>query len=109
CGVGPEVRVAICARRSPDLVTGLLAVLKAGGAYVPLDPSYPAERLAWMLADSGATAVVSREALAASLPATGVPTVLLDREAERIADQSPRGLHVETSADDLAYVMYTSG
>ncbi|KQQ75662.1 hypothetical protein ASF73_07645 [Xanthomonas sp. Leaf131] len=51
-GVGPDVRVAICAQRSPGLVVGLLAILKAGGAYVPLDPDYPAQRLADMLADS---------------------------------------------------------
>ncbi|WP_144162807.1 condensation domain-containing protein, partial [Paraburkholderia sp. BCC1885] len=52
-GVGPEVRVGIAAERSVEMVTGLLAILKAGGAYVPLDPGYPAERLAYMMEDSG--------------------------------------------------------
>ncbi|HEX2077233.1 MAG TPA: condensation domain-containing protein, partial [Longimicrobium sp.] len=51
-GVGPEVRVGICLERSLEMVVGILAVLKAGGAYVPLDPGYPAERLAFILADS---------------------------------------------------------
>ena len=53
-GVGPEVRVAICAQRGIEMVVGLLATLKAGGAYVPLDPAYPSERLSYMLQDSGA-------------------------------------------------------
>src|SRR5687768_14264726 len=44
-GIGPEVPVGICSRRSPDMVVGMLAVLKAGGAYLPLDPKYPRERL----------------------------------------------------------------
>ncbi|HEU5324107.1 MAG TPA: condensation domain-containing protein, partial [Methylomirabilota bacterium] len=52
-GVGAESVVGVLAERSLEMVVGLLAVLKAGGAYLPLDPDYPAERLAFMLADSG--------------------------------------------------------
>src|SRR5690606_33871738 len=51
-GVGADERVAIYVDRGMEVVLGLLAVLKAGGAYVPLDPTYPAERLAYTLADS---------------------------------------------------------
>ena len=58
-GVGPDTRVAICIERSLDMVVGLLAILKAGGAYVPLDPAYPAERLAFMLADSAPVALLT--------------------------------------------------
>ncbi|MES1244335.1 MAG: amino acid adenylation domain-containing protein, partial [Acidobacteriota bacterium] len=62
-GVGPEVRVAVCAERTPSLVVALLAVLKAGGAYVPIDPAYPAERRDFMLADSGAALLLTGEEL----------------------------------------------
>ena len=47
--------VGLCVERSPEMVIGLLGILKAGGAYLPLDPEYPAERLAFMLSDAGAT------------------------------------------------------
>jgi hypothetical protein len=67
-GVGPEVRVAVCVERGPDLVTGLLAVLKAGGAYVPVDPEWPRPRLAAALRDAGITVALTQRALAARLP-----------------------------------------
>ncbi|MGV2465246.1 UNVERIFIED_CONTAM: AMP-binding protein, partial [Pseudomonas aeruginosa] len=53
-GVAAEALVAIAAERSFDLVVGLLGILKVGAGYLPLDPNYPAERLAYMLRDSGA-------------------------------------------------------
>ena len=59
-GVGPDARVAICVERSPEMLVGLLGILKAGGAYVPMDPAYPAERLAYMLADSMPIAVLTQ-------------------------------------------------
>ncbi|MET0396914.1 MAG: amino acid adenylation domain-containing protein, partial [Longimicrobiaceae bacterium] len=107
-GVGPESRVGLCVERTPQMLAAMLGILKAGGAYVPLDPAYPAERLAYMLADSGAAVVVSQAHLAERLPA-GVARVLLDAEAERIAarpDTAPPGL---AEPGNLAYVLYTSG
>ncbi|WP_144162281.1 condensation domain-containing protein, partial [Paraburkholderia sp. BCC1885] len=78
-GVGPEVRVGIAAERSVEMVTGLLAILKAGGAYVPLDPDYPAERLAYMMEDSGIGLLLTQSHLMEKLPVPlGVETVELD-------------------------------
>ena len=57
-GVGPAALVAVCAERSAELVVALLGVLKAGAAYLPLDPDYPADRLAFMLADAAAPVVL---------------------------------------------------
>ena len=57
----PDARVAICAERGVEMVVGLLAaILKSGAAYLPLDPDYPADRLAFMLADSAPSAFCSR-------------------------------------------------
>src|SRR6185437_3856248 len=50
-GVGPDVPVAICMERCPEMVVGVLGILKAGGAYVPLDPAHPTARLTFMLED----------------------------------------------------------
>ncbi|WP_164003074.1 condensation domain-containing protein, partial [Pyxidicoccus caerfyrddinensis] len=67
-GVGPEVRVALSVERSLDVVVGLLGILKAGGAWVPVDPLLPRERLAFMLEDSGAEALVTQSPLLERFP-----------------------------------------
>ncbi|HZG43251.1 MAG TPA: amino acid adenylation domain-containing protein, partial [Longimicrobium sp.] len=109
-GVGPEVRVGICLERSLEMVVGILAVLKAGGAYVPLDPGYPAERLAFIMADSATPVLLTRETLRGALPAReGVEVVSLDGAAEEIAAESAENAQGGVGPDSLAYVIYTSG
>ena len=111
-GVGPEVLVAVCLPRSPDLMMALLAVVKAGGAYVPLDPDYPRERLAFLLEDSRAPVVVTRAGLSAGLSEIlggDIRAVLLDGDAPTIARRSPRPLAGDSRPDRPAYVIYTSG
>ncbi|HYG62213.1 MAG TPA: amino acid adenylation domain-containing protein, partial [Thermoanaerobaculia bacterium] len=106
-GVGPESIVGVHLERSPDAVVALLAVLRAGGAYLPLDPSYPRERLSYMLADSGAAALVTREGLRGSLPQE-VPLVLcVDGVGEGSGALLPE--LEEAGPESLAYVLYTSG
>ena len=68
-GVGPETLVAVCAERSLELLVALLGVLKAGAAYLPLDPEYPADRLAFMLADAAAPVVLTQGSLRGQVPA----------------------------------------
>ncbi|HEV2735789.1 MAG TPA: amino acid adenylation domain-containing protein, partial [Longimicrobiaceae bacterium] len=137
-GAGPEARVGVCLERSAGMVVAMLAVLKAGAAYLPLDPAYPADRLAYMLADSGARFLVTQASLRGLLPADGERTVLVDgngsteyevrstlHTAESTDDGSSSALshsrtfalpHSRTSAlshspspDNAAYVIYTSG
>jgi len=108
-GVGPETLVGICMERSPELVTAMLAVLKAGGAYVPLDPSYPRERLAVMLEDARVPVLLTQEALLARLPVQDGQEICLDRDWQAIARERDDNLSTEVRADNLAYVMYTSG
>jgi amino acid adenylation domain-containing protein len=104
-GVGPEVRVGVCLERAPELIVALLAAWKAGGAYVPLDPGYPAERLAWMLSDSGAAVLlVDARTAAAVQPPDGVRVVRVDGD---VPDSDARLPAADPAS--LAYVIYTSG
>jgi amino acid adenylation domain-containing protein len=108
-GAGPEVLVGVCCLRTPALVAAALGVLKAGGAYLPLDPAYPADRLAFLLADSGAPVVLVEEGAAAALPAFAGALVPVDREGDDRggpAAEDPRGF---VHPEQAAYAIYTSG
>ena len=70
--------------RSLEMMVGLLGVLKAGGAYLPLDPTYPQERLAFMLADAGATLLLTQAALRDASPVQR-PVLCLDGDWPSIA------------------------
>jgi amino acid adenylation domain-containing protein len=108
-GVGPEVPVGVVADRSPEMVVALLAVLKAGGACVSLDPAYPADRLAWMLEDSGARLIVSPRARVFASPRAGVEVLALDAEAAAIAGRPSTEPEAWVEGGSLAFVIYTSG
>ncbi len=106
--VGMETPVAVCARRTPDLLAGLLAVWKAGGAYVPLDPAYPQARLAFMLEDSATPVLLVHRELAGVLPETNARLVFLDAGGSADA-RAPHSVATHDDADSLAYILYTSG
>ncbi|MET1066567.1 MAG: amino acid adenylation domain-containing protein [Pseudomonas prosekii] len=105
-GVGPEVLVGIAAERTPQMIIGLLAILKAGGAYVPLDPAYPAERLAYMIEDSGITVVLTQPHLREQLALPPEVRCLILEPTASGAEHNP---DVAVHPDNLAYVIYTSG
>jgi amino acid adenylation domain-containing protein/non-ribosomal peptide synthase protein (TIGR01720 family) len=92
-GVGPERVVGLSLPRSVDMIVAEVAVLKAGGAYLPLDPDYPAERIAFMVADASPVLVLDDPSALPAL-ADGQP-----------ATDPARSLHVTNAA----YVIYTSG
>jgi len=114
-GVGPDVRVGLCVERGVEMIVGLLAVLKAGGAYVSMDPSYPAERLAYMLADSAPVAVLTQKDLRGRIARVDVPVIDLDSaslegDAPVWIDQPMTNpARADLTTAHLAYVIYTSG
>ncbi|WP_177257328.1 non-ribosomal peptide synthetase, partial [Nitrosovibrio sp. Nv17] len=105
-GVGPEVRVAVLASRTPEFVLGLLAVLKAGGAYIPIDPQLPRDRIAYQLEDSGA-----RLLLASGVPdgAYALPVVAIEFHGHGGMQPVAKAVAVRPHPDQTAYVIYTSG
>src|SRR5246500_5635875 len=108
-GVGAESVVGVCLERSLELVVALLAILKAGGGYLPLDPEYPAERLAFMLADAGAAVLISATGLRDRVDAPGVRRLELDGAGGADAAPPKRAPADVVGPHNLAYVIYTSG
>ncbi len=109
--VGPEVRAGVFMHRSLEMMVGLLGILKAGGAYVPLEPAYPAERLAFMLADAQVAVLLTERRLSQRLPAGSCAAVLcLDDPFEEIAGGQPESEpRSGVCAENLVYTLYTSG
>ncbi|WP_254207985.1 non-ribosomal peptide synthase/polyketide synthase, partial [Paenibacillus sp. AK121] len=107
-GVESEQPVGILAQRSLDMIVGIYAILKAGGAYVPIDPEYPADRIRFMLEDSGAKLVLTSSHLAeqASLSFDGQVLVL---ERNDIYHEDSSNLEPLSGPHHVAYVIYTSG
>lgn len=106
-GVSPEDLVAVCLPRGLDLVAALLGIWRVGAAYVPLDPDHPADRTAWVLADTRAGVVLTVSAFAAAL---GTPQARLVRLDEPDPDRTAEPVAARQSDPDrAAYAIYTSG
>ncbi len=108
-GVGNETLVGICMERSPALIIGLFAILKAGAAYVPLDPTYPTERLALMLRDTGVPLVLTQQKVQGLLPEHNGQSFCLERDWAAVAPHSDQNPAFDSHPDMLACVHYTSG
>jgi amino acid adenylation domain-containing protein len=107
-GVRAGTTVAVCLARGTGSVVAPLAVWKAGGVYLPLDPSYPAERLSFLLRDSGASHVLTESGSADVLPKHEAEVVLLDGIPTR-QGAGEDGAAADVRPGDLAYLIYTSG
>lgn len=105
-GVKPDTIVGIMTDRSPEMIAGLYAILKAGGAYLPIDPGYPAERIRYLLEDSGAELLLVQPHLRER---TGFEGLKLDLDWQEGGELPAANLQPVNRSDDLAYVIYTSG
>ncbi|HEX2076696.1 MAG TPA: amino acid adenylation domain-containing protein, partial [Longimicrobium sp.] len=113
-GVKAGTTVAVCLARGTGSVVAPLAVWRAGGVYLPLDPSYPAERLSFLLHDSGASHVLTESSVADVLPEYEAEVVLMDGPSlppasSPLSGKGEHDLASEPGGNDLAYLIYTSG
>ncbi|SKA37897.1 Methyltransferase domain-containing protein [Chitinophaga eiseniae] len=109
-GVQPGELVPLCIERSVQLIVGLLGILKAGAAYVPVDPEFPAERIEYMLKDTGARIVVSSNACMDLLPQrASLQVIAVDGNAAKFSILAASRLQMAITPDSVAYVIYTSG
>ncbi|NOU89219.1 amino acid adenylation domain-containing protein [Paenibacillus sp. LMG 31460] len=106
-GVGKDRMVAIMTERSLEMSVGLLAILKAGGAYVPCDPEYPANRIRYLLEDSGSQFLLSKTGLMHKVEGSHCEFLDLQDEANYASDAA--NLTGTSGLADLAYMIYTSG
>jgi len=108
-GVGPDVMVGVCTERSADMLVGLLGAMKSGAAYLPLDPMFPADRIAYMLEDSGAPILLTQRELHDDFSETAVELVCLDDDEALAARPTEAPSTEGTTSESLAYMIYTSG
>ncbi len=99
--------VALCLPRSPEMIVATLAILKCAAAYVPVDADYPAERINYILADSGVKVLISDASLSDRIDSSGLHTLFPDALDAAEQDESNPGLAIESA--ETAYIIYTSG
>lgn len=108
-GVIPDVPVAICLKRSTDLMISMLAVLKAGGACVPLDSAYPLERLEYMLQDTRAGLLLTQDGLLPAEARAGREVIDVPATWSAIEGENAALRESGVTPRNLAHIIYTSG
>ncbi|MWV47651.1 amino acid adenylation domain-containing protein, partial [Paenibacillus sp. HJL G12] len=108
-GIEPEQFIGLFMERSIEMVVGIIGILKAGGAYVPLDPMLPADRLSYMLSDTGLRMIVTMSGSSSSLPVFKGELIELDLLDSVLAGESVANPGCKIKPEHLAYMIYTSG
>ncbi|OPA10890.1 non-ribosomal peptide synthetase [Bacillus cereus] len=105
-GFKKQERVSILMHRSIDAIVSMIGVLKAGGTYVPIDPDFPADRIHFILQDSGSTHIITNQKT--NLPHISSNTSILMYEmlSRQITTEQLQRKH---NTYDAAYIIYTSG
>jgi amino acid adenylation domain-containing protein len=109
-GVEPEDVVAVYLDRSIELIASLLGIMKAGAAFLPIDSAFPRQRIAYVIEDSKASVVLTRDRLKSDLPGGNTQIVSYEEIRAQISTQRPDSFNLPTlSGSNLAYLIYTSG
>jgi bacitracin synthase 3 len=105
-GVGSDTIVGLMVERSLEMMIGIMGILKAGGAYLPIDPNYPAERIQYMLENSGTQLLLTQDKFTGMVSFSGEVVSL---EAADLYKGDGTNLKLACGPRNLAYVIYTSG
>ena len=108
-GVGSESVVAVYMESSLQAIISILAVLKAGAGYLPVDHEFPAERVEFILRDSGATVVLTDNANRINEIESSCYIFIMSENLELLSKEPHTNPDCDTKPDDLAYIIYTSG
>lgn len=111
-GTGPEEKVAILLPRCAEVYIVMIGILKAGGAYIPLDPEAPAQRVNFIMKDSGAKVLITANAIVRQqgFALNSFPIFNIDEqwsEIKKLPNARPSGF--KRTPGDLCYIIYTSG
>ncbi|MCL6261367.1 amino acid adenylation domain-containing protein [Aquiflexum sp. TKW24L] len=107
-GVTSENPVPICLDRSLEMIIAIFGIIKAGGAYVPIDPFFPADRIDYMIEDTGANIVICSTETSKNF-GNEINRLILDRELEVISKMPSEKVSPSPSPKNLVYIIYTSG
>ncbi|WP_193199909.1 non-ribosomal peptide synthetase/type I polyketide synthase [Nostoc sp. MG11] len=112
-GVTPESLIGIYLERGIDSIVAMLAILKASAGYVPLNPEDPSARIQFIVQDTNLDLIITDSQTVQRLPKEfkGITPqlVCLDQNQAIIAAQQETNLPVQIGAENLCYIMYTSG
>lgn len=111
-GLGASSKIALLFDKSVYSYISMLAVLKIHAAYVPLDPNFPADRIAFITADSEVDAILTMSLYRAMVGDIGPTVLCIDEGTVQIDQQSRTRLNaqeVEPPINELCYIIYTSG
>jgi len=109
-GVKPEEKVVVLMPRSAEVPIAMLAVLKAGGAYIPLDPEIPADRVNFIMEDSGAKLIITADFILERIGDQISHHLLFNFDHPALQDfAETRAVVPNRSENDLSYIIYTSG
>ncbi|WP_339704489.1 amino acid adenylation domain-containing protein [uncultured Kriegella sp.] len=107
--IGQGDCVAVYLERSPEYIIGVLAILKTGGNFIPIPSDQPAKRVAYILADSGCSLVLTDTRLKKNIKPGTAEIIDLKVASESIENQSYKYNEVVINPSDIAYIIYTSG
>lgn len=102
--------VAVCFEKCPQASFAILGILKAGCGFLAIDPGAPEDRKAFIIQDSGATAILTTSALSVDFQESSLPVICLDETIDLTEkSKQPPALDRPIDSDDMSYCLYTSG